>query len=137
VSWWFRISFAICWFIICLPSNTHLNVQSLDWKGGQTSSFDWSCMVWVIVMIIKTIGTSYLQNIFIVKIICVCEEHLKSKRKCMAHHIIPSMAKVVFYWWGLYILLWGQVFAHVPLSWGFHITSLVFQELTHMCMCYV
>jgi len=32
-------------------------VQLLDWKGGQTSLFDWSCMVWVVVMIIKTIGT--------------------------------------------------------------------------------
>jgi len=67
----------------------------------------------------------------------VCEGHLKNKKKFMEHHIIPSMVKVVFNWWGLYILLWGQVFVHVPLHWGFHIISFTFQELTHTCMCYV
>ncbi len=37
-----------------------LCVQSLDWKSRQTSLFDQSCMVWVIVLIIKTIGTIIL-----------------------------------------------------------------------------
>jgi len=55
------------------------------------------------------------KNILMVRIICVCEGHLKNKRKCMEHHNIPSIANVVFYWWGLYILLWGQVFVCIPL----------------------
>jgi hypothetical protein len=56
----------------------------------------------------------------------------EKKKKNMEHHIVLSMAKVVFYWWGLYILLWGQVFLHVPFHWGFHIILFAFQELTHM-----
>ncbi len=79
------------------------------WKNGMSH---WFWQLW-----------SYLQNVLMVRIICVCEGHLEKKKKNMEHHIILSMAKVVSNWWGLYILLWGQVFLHVPFHWGFHITS--------------
>ncbi len=70
-----------------------------------------------------------------VRIICVCEKHLKFES--MDHCIIPCMPKVVFYWWVFYIFFVGASCVCVPFHWGFHITLFTFQEFRHMCMCYV
>jgi hypothetical protein len=137
VNWWFGILFAICWFTICLPSNTHLNVQLLDWKGGQTSLFDWFCMVWVIVMIIGTIGTIIPTKHFYGKD-HMCLWKTFGKKIKNAWHITYTK-----YGWGGFLLM-GTLYPFVGASFcacstplGFHITLLAFQELTHMCMCYV
>jgi hypothetical protein len=66
-------------------------------------------MVWVIVVIIRTIGTIIATKHTYVKIICVYEGHLKRKRKCMEHHFIPSMVKVVFLLMGfLHPFVWAS-----------------------------
>jgi hypothetical protein len=41
------------------------------------------------------------------------------------------MAKVVFFIDGVFTSFCGGKFKCVPLHWGFHITLLAFQELTH------
>jgi hypothetical protein len=53
----------------------------------------------------------------------VCERHLKSEKKFMEHHIIPSMVKVVILLMGSLYPFVGQVFVHVFHSSGVSTSS--------------
>ncbi len=76
----------------------------------------------------------------------VCEVYLKNKKKIMEHHTIPSMAKVVLYWWGLYILVgasfcaWSTLvgfphhLVHLPRTHT-HLHVLCMQSWSTLCFC--
>jgi hypothetical protein len=108
----------------------------IDWKGKWTSSFDKSCIVWVIVIIIGTISTFILTKHTYCKVICLCERHLKIKT--MEHCIIyTKYAQGGFLLMGYWYPFMGVSFCvcSTPLRFPHHLV--IFKELRHMCMCYV
>jgi hypothetical protein len=112
-----------------------LCVQLLDWKGGQTSSFDQSCMVWVIGMIIGTISTSILTKHTYGKDNMCLWKTFKNQKHGTLHY--TKYAQGCFLLMGFLYLFVRAIFVCVPFHWGFHITLFTFQEFRHMCMCYV
>ncbi len=94
-------------------------------------------MVWINAMIIETIGIIIpTKHTYGKDDVCLWRTFEKQKKMHGTSHY-TEYAWSGFFLMGFLYPFVGTCFVHVPLHWSFHITSITFQKLTHMCMCYV